>query len=283
MSALSQDLHRSIRRACAIAREQCHACATPEHLLLSLTDDPDAAPVMRACDVDLEQLRRAVAMSLPRASGDPEARSAIIDPRPNASFQRIVQDAVRHVHSVDKDVVTGAHVLVGIFAEPAARFLSEQGMTRYDAVTYVCHGIVKQPGPAPEAAAIFESGAKSDDTIDRSACEVVLQNDDYTPMEFVVWVLQEVFRVTHEDAVDTMLSVNKNGTGSCGVYGRTEGQDLARRVIALAREHHHPLRCVLKPAAQRPQGLPRLVARAVTVLVPREFLPGWVERRAGWQ
>jgi ATP-dependent Clp protease ATP-binding subunit ClpA len=287
MSILSQNLHQSILRALRIAGEHCHDRATPEHLLLALTDDPDAAPVMRACNVDLEQLRRIVSMSLPRSSESSKVPSSTVDPRPNASFQGIIQRAVRHIQSAEQNVVTGAHILVATFAEPVAQFLSEQGMTRYDAVSYVCHGIVKQLGPAAETGAISEAGAESENKANGPTYEVVLLNDEYTPMEFVVWVLQEVFYVTHENAVDIMLSVHKSGTGSCGFYSRVEAQNLARRVIELAREPQHPLRCVLRaagrrPAGRRPYGLTRLVARAVTVLVPRDFLPNWFERKAGW-
>jgi ATP-dependent Clp protease adapter protein ClpS len=266
MSALSPNLHQSIRRALRIARG-CDR-ATPEHLLLALTDDPDAAPVMRACNVDLEQLRRVVSMSLLHVSESSKVQSSTVDPRPNASFQGIIQRAVRNIHSVEKDMVTGAHVLIAAFAEPAAQFLQAQGMTRYDAVSYVCHGIVEQPGPA--------AGAKSKSTTNGPTYKVVLLNDDYTTMEFVVWVLREVFRLTHEDAINIMLSVDKNGTGSCGLYSRKQAQDLAARVMELAREHQHPLRCVLRPAVQRPHGVTRLVARAVTAL------PNWFERTAGW-
>jgi ATP-dependent Clp protease adapter protein ClpS len=174
------------------------------------------------------------------------------------------------------------HVLVATFAEPAAQFLYEQGMTRYDAVSYACHGVLKQPAPAAEIVTISESDTKLESKTNGSTYEIVLLNDEYTPMEFVVWVLQEVFRVTHQDAIDIMLSVDKSGTGSCGLYSCVEAQDLARRVMQLAREREHPLRCVLRPAAQHPHGLTRLIARAVIALVPRDFLPNWFERTARW-
>ena len=280
MSALSENLHQSIRRALGIARQHGYDRATPEHLLLALIEDPDAAPVMRACHVDPKKLHRLVSTSLPGANESAKIQYSTIDPRPNASFQSIIQRAVRHVHSVGQDVVTGAHVLVETFTEPAAQLLCKQGMTRYDAVSYVCHGVVKQP--AAEAGTIPESGTKLESTTNGSTYEVVLLNDDYTPMEFVVWALREVFRFTHQDAREIMLSVDESGTGSCGLYSRVEAQDLARRVMQLAREREHPLRCVLRPAAQHPHGLTRLVARAVTALVPRDFLPNWFERTAGW-
>ena len=78
--------------------------------------------------------------------------------------------------------------------------------------------------------------------------EVVLLDDSHTPMEFVVWVLEEVFPVSREDATRIMLSTHSNGLGSCGVFGQTYAAELAARVENLARAHQHPLRCVMRPA-----------------------------------
>jgi ATP-dependent Clp protease ATP-binding subunit ClpA len=71
------------------------------------------------------------------------------DAKPTAGFQRVIQRAVIHVQSSGREEVTGANVLVAIFAEReshAAYFLQEQDMTRYDAVNYISHGIAKRPG-----------------------------------------------------------------------------------------------------------------------------------------
>jgi ATP-dependent Clp protease ATP-binding subunit ClpA len=116
--------------------------------LLALLDDQDAAAVMRACNVDLDILRRNLVeyvddelTGLVSESGE--------DAKPTAGFQRVVQRAVIHVQSSGREEVTGANVLVAIFAEReshAAYFLQEQDMTRYDAVNYISHGIAKRPG-----------------------------------------------------------------------------------------------------------------------------------------
>jgi ATP-dependent Clp protease ATP-binding subunit ClpA len=74
------------------------------------------------------------------------------DSKPTAGFQRVIQRAVIHVQSSGREEVTGANVLVAIFAEReshAAYFLQEQDMTRYDAVNYISHGIAKRPGAEP--------------------------------------------------------------------------------------------------------------------------------------
>jgi len=148
MPSFSRSLEQSLHRALAFANERHHEYATLEHLLLSLIDDSDSAAVMRACNVDLEKLRRNLISYL-----DNELENLVTDgaedSKPTAGFQRVIQRAVIHVQSSGREEVTGANVLVAIFAEReshAAYFLQEQDMTRYDAVNYISHGIAKRPG-----------------------------------------------------------------------------------------------------------------------------------------
>ncbi len=148
MPSFSRALEKTLHRALAVANERRHEYATLEHLLLSLIDDSDAASVMRACSVDLEILRKNLTQYI-----DSELENLVIETReeakPTAGFQRVVQRAVIHVQSSGREEVTGANVLVAIFAEReshAAFFLQEQDMTRYDAVNYISHGIAKRPG-----------------------------------------------------------------------------------------------------------------------------------------
>src|SRR5438309_2811272 len=148
MPTFSQSLEQSLHRALAIANERSHEYATLEHLLLALVDDKDAAAVMRACSVDLEILRHNLENYI-----DNELANLVTDDgkdsKPTAGFQRVIQRAVIHVQSSGRDEVTGANVLVAIFAEReshAAYFLQEQDMTRYDAVNYISHGIAKRAG-----------------------------------------------------------------------------------------------------------------------------------------
>jgi len=75
---------------------------------------------------------------------------------------------------------------------------------------------------------------------------VVLLNDDQTPMEFVVHVLQDVFDMDHEDAVQLMLRIHNKGQGECGVYAEDVAKTKVDAVLALAREHQHPLRCLME-------------------------------------
>ncbi|GJE28311.1 ATP-dependent Clp protease ATP-binding subunit ClpA [Methylobacterium organophilum] len=148
MPSFSRSLEQALHRALALAGERRHEYATLEHLLLALVDDQDAAAVMRACNVEIDVLKRNLVEYV-----DTEHSNLIGDGRqdakPTAGFQRVIQRAVIHVQSSGREEVTGANVLVAIFAEReshAAYFLQEQDMTRYDAVNYISHGIAKRPG-----------------------------------------------------------------------------------------------------------------------------------------
>ena len=76
---------------------------------------------------------------------------------------------------------------------------------------------------------------------------VLLINDDYTPMEFVVIVLQRFFRLSHDDAVQVMLNVHTRGSGVCGVYPFEIAQTKVREVMNFAKDNEHPLQCTLEP------------------------------------
>ncbi len=146
MPSFSSTLEQSIHGALALANSRRHEFATLEHLLLSLLDEPDASRVMLACNVDLDDLRKIlqefIEEELASLVTDIEGSEAV----PTAAFQRVIQRAAIHVQSSGRNEVTGANVLVAIFAEResnAAYFLQEQDMTRYDAVNFIAHGVAK--------------------------------------------------------------------------------------------------------------------------------------------
>jgi ATP-dependent Clp protease ATP-binding subunit ClpA len=146
--AFSQSLETALHRALEYANERHHEYATLEHLLLSLLDDRDASAVMKACSVDLDELKARITEYL-----DNELSALFVkgstEAQPTTGFQRVIHRAVVHVQSSGREEVTGANVLVAIFAERethAAFFLQEQDMTRFDAVQYISHGIAKRPG-----------------------------------------------------------------------------------------------------------------------------------------
>ncbi len=148
MPSLTATLEDAIHRAIGFANARRHELATLEHLLLALIDEPDAARVMRACSVDLTELKRSLTRFI-----DTELETLVFDSEgaeaaPSTGFQRVIQRAAIHVQSSGRNEVTGANVLVAIFNEReshAAFFLQEQDMTRYDAVNYLSHGVAKDP------------------------------------------------------------------------------------------------------------------------------------------
>jgi len=146
--SFSNTLEQAIHSALALANARQHEFATLEHLLLALIDEPDATRVLKACSVDTEDLRGTLVEfideDLANLVTDIEGSEAV----PTAAFQRVIQRAAIHVQSSGRTEVTGANVLVAIFAEResnAAYFLQEQDMTRYDAVNFIAHGVAKDP------------------------------------------------------------------------------------------------------------------------------------------
>ncbi len=165
---LSPNLEKSLQRALGYANERRHEYATLEHLLLALTEDQDAAAVLRACNVDLQKLRSDLINYV-----DTELQSLsnqrVEKPEPTAGFKRVIQRAAIHVQSSGREQVTGANVLVAMFAEresPAVYFLQEQDMTRFDAVNYISHGIAKVPGTqAPSTASGTDEDAQAEHVV----------------------------------------------------------------------------------------------------------------------
>ena len=148
MPSFSTTLEQAIHAALGLANKRSHEFATLEHLLLALMDEQDAARVLRACDVDTEELRETlvefIETDLASLVTEVEGSEAV----PTAAFQRVIQRAAIHVQSSGRTEVTGANVLVAIFAEResnAAYFLQDQEMTRYDAVNFIAHGVAKDP------------------------------------------------------------------------------------------------------------------------------------------
>ena len=146
----STDLERTLHRAVASANQRKQQYATLEHLLLVLADDVDASEVLKACDIDLDDLTAAMTRYV-----DNDLKSLVVSDletsTPTAGFQRVIQRAVIHVRASGRDAVTGANVLVAIFSEReshACAFLEQRGMTRYDAVNFIAYGIRKAAGDA---------------------------------------------------------------------------------------------------------------------------------------
>ena len=143
---LSRELEVTLNFAFKEARAKRHELMSVEHLLLSLLDNTSAVTVLRACDADIEKLQKeledfldATTPLIPKNETDRETQ-------PTLGFQRVLQRAVFHVQSSGKKEVTGASVLVAIFAEQeshAVYLLKQQEVDRIDVVNFVAHGTRK--------------------------------------------------------------------------------------------------------------------------------------------
>ena len=163
MPSFTRELEKTLHNALAEAARRTHEYATLEHLLLALTGDSHGLAVLRACNVDIEELQGQLTRYLDTELSALKA-DASVDPSPTAGFQRVVQRAILHVQSSGREEVTGANVLVALFSEReshAVFFLQQQDMTRLDAVSFISHGIAKS-GPS-ETRAVKGSADKDED------------------------------------------------------------------------------------------------------------------------
>ena len=149
---LSSELEFCLNEAFQRARELRHEYMTVEHLLLALLDIPKVHEILKACDVNITELRRQLIECIdeqtPLLAEDDDT-----EVQPTLGFQRVLQRAVFHVQSSGKKEVSGINVLVAIFSEKqsqAVYFLNLQDVTRLDVVNYISHGMPQVPGEGAE-------------------------------------------------------------------------------------------------------------------------------------
>jgi ATP-dependent Clp protease ATP-binding subunit ClpA len=145
--ALEVVLHIAFREA--ISRR--HAHITLEHLLYALAHDPDGERILAACGADLPALRRALDTYLDEAI-EQQRRGAEQEPEQTTAFRRVLQIAILHIQSAQRDEANAGDILAAILQQPksqAAQLLTEQGITRLDILNYISHGIAKTPLVTP--------------------------------------------------------------------------------------------------------------------------------------
>ncbi len=245
MPSFSNTLEQAIHAALALANQRRHEFATLEHLLLALIDEPDAARVMQACSVDLDELRRALVEFVDEELANLVTSVDGSEAVPTAAFQRVIQRAAIHVQSSGRTEVTGANVLVAIFAEresDAAYFLQDQEMTRYDAVNFIAHGVAKDPAfgesrtvsgaedfEETSQAPAGDTGEKKESALDKYCVDLNAKSRD-GDIDPLIGRSHEV-----ERCIQVLCRRRKNNpllVGDPGVGKTAIAEGLARKIVA---------------------------------------------------
>ena len=233
---IAQELEVSLHMAFVEARQARHEFITVEHLLLALLDNPSAAEVLRACAVNVDDLRKTLTNFIndntPTVPGTSE-----VDTQPTLGFQRVIQRAIMHVQSASngKKEVTGANVLVAIFGEKdshAVYYLHQQGVTRLDVVNFISHGVRKDQQSEPQKASEGVEEGVTETQQKESALDQFTQNLNKLAAEGKIDPLigreAEVERV-----IQTLCRRRKNNpllVGEAGVGKTAIAEGLAWRV-----------------------------------------------------
>ena len=232
---IAQELEVSLHMAFMEARQKRHEFITVEHLLLAMLDNPTAAEVLRACAVDIDDLRKQLQDFITEHT--PKLAAEDADTQPTLGFQRVIQRAILHVQSSGKKEVTGANVLVAIFGEKdshAVYFLHQKGVTRLDVVNFISHGIRKVPESSPAQPQKPEQEAEAEqEAAPAGALENYTQNLNALAVagkiDPLIGRARELERV-----VQTLCRRRKNNpllVGEAGVGKTAIAEGLARRIV----------------------------------------------------
>ena len=232
---LGRELKVTLNLSFREARKQRHELLSVEHLLLALLGNTSVVKVLNACDADIEKLQTAleefIDKTTPRISPGIENQ----DTEPTIGFQRVLQRAVFHVQSSNRDEVDGANVLVAMYSEQesqAVYLLKQQGIERIDLVNYIAHGVTRKSETGEAREDLLETGA------DGEAAEA-------TPLDLYTTNLNEaakngaidplVGRVNEvERIIQTLSRRRKNNpllVGEAGVGKTAIAEGLARMIV----------------------------------------------------
>ncbi|HXU93754.1 MAG TPA: ATP-dependent Clp protease ATP-binding subunit ClpA [Gallionella sp.] len=231
---IAQELEVSLHLAFVEARQKRHEFITVEHLLLAMLDNASAAQVLRACSVNIDELRDVLTAFVdshtPTVPGEGE-----VDTQPTVGFQRVIQRAILHVQSTNKKEVSGANILAALFGEKdshAVHFLTERGLNRLDVVNYISHGIAKN-----EAASTSQAQGETENEQQAGPDEGVLKSytQDLNAQALAGKIDPLIGRdLELERVIQTLCRRRKNNpllVGEAGVGKTAIAEGLARRIV----------------------------------------------------
>ncbi len=232
---LNKDLEQTLNEAFIFARQHKHEFMTVEHLLLSLIDNNAALEALKACNADIDAIKKEltdfVKDTTPIMLEDPENER---ETQPTLGFQRVLQRAVFHVQSSGKGEVTGANVLVAIFSEQesqAVYVLKKSDVTRLDVVNFISHGVSKQDddsAPASEAQVEGAEGEENDSMLSKYTTNLNLSAKE-GKIDPLIGRDQEV-----ERTIQILCRRRKNNpllVGEAGVGKTAIAEGLAYRIV----------------------------------------------------
>jgi ATP-dependent Clp protease adapter protein ClpS len=259
VQAVSLDLQFSLHCAFVEARSLRYETISLEQLLLALLDNPRVVGVLRGCATDIETMRGSLS-ALVRNSTPVASGTGAVEPQASPDFKRVLERIIANALAITRSTgqgqntskavdlapgvplgrraADGTDALVAILDETkshAADALRRHGVTRLAVTNLIAHGII---GSAPVATRALPA-----DGIDEVA--VVLENDDFTPIEFVVSVLQDHLELDLAAATQVMLDVHNHGRAVCGRFPADLAADKVERVRSAASQAGHPLRCIV--------------------------------------
>ncbi len=227
---IAQELEVSLHMAFVSARQKRHEFITVEHLLLAMLDNASAAHILRACKVDIEELRTVVNEFIyshtPVVPGNGEA-----DTQPTVGFQRVIQRAILHVQSANKKEVSGANILAAIFGEKdshAVHFLTERGVNRLNVINLLVNGSnadeqAATTTPTETPVPSSDDSALKNYTLDLNAHALAGKIDPLIGRD-----------VELERVIQTLCRRRKNNpllVGEAGVGKTAIAEGLARRIV----------------------------------------------------
>jgi ATP-dependent Clp protease adapter protein ClpS len=260
---IAVELEVSLHMAFVAARKLRYETISLEQLLLALLDNPRAADILRACAIDIEAIRTGV-YAIVQQTTLAAPGTGPVEPEASPEFQRVLQRAITRVlalrkspgklpgtsntlawvpaflrKATDQLVVDGGDVLVALLDESEGRAVEElrrHDVTRLAVTNAIAHGTTRSDRVVPPA--------RREEGIGETA--VILENDNFTPMEFVVDVLQDHFGLDLASATRVMLDIHNDGRAECGRFPADKAAEKVERVRAAAMQAGHPLRCTMK-------------------------------------